>query len=385
MKINLIIYRYIFKQLLPPFFINIVFFSFIFLMRQILEITNLIVNYKVDLLSLILIIVFSMPYFLEFVIPMSIMMSILLTFIKMSADNEITALKTSGCSVYNLLPPVILFCFFGFLLTGFMSIYGMSWSKSAIKKLTSEIVLSNANMGIKERQFINNFTNIMLYINKINLTDKTLVDIFIEDQRTQGIVSTVVAPKGRLLSHSDKLLFHLQLYNGTVNQVNLNKRTANIISFSTYDITLNLNNIINNSFGKQKSSKEMSVSELLLSIKNTSKNSSEYFTKLLILHKKFSIPFACFALGILAVSLGIQTKSAKKSYGIGVGLICFLFYYIILSVGQVFGETGDYPPVIGMWLPNILIGGLGLFLLYRSSEDRFTGIFSVINLFKKKH
>ena len=354
-------------------------------MRQILEITNLIVNYKIDLLSLLLMIIFSMPYFLEFVIPMSIMMSVLLTFIKMSSDNEIIALKTSGCSIYKLLPPVILFCFFGFLFTGLMSIYGMSWSKSAIKKLTAEIVLSNVNMGIKERQFINKFDGVMMYINKINPADKTLIDIFIEDQRTKGVVSTVIAPRGRLLSQPDKLLFHLQLYKGTINQVNLKNRTAHTISFDTYDITLNLNNIINNSFGKQKGNKEMSVSELLLSIKNTRKNSPEYFAKLLIFHKKFSIPFACFALGILAVSLGIQAKSAKKSYGIGAGLICFLFYYIILSVGQVFGETGSYPPVIGMWLPNIVIGGLGLFLLYRASNDYSAWNFSVINLFKKKH
>jgi lipopolysaccharide export system permease protein len=354
-------------------------------MRQILEITNLIVNYKVDLSSLLLIILFSMPYFLEFVIPMSIMMSVLLTFTKMSSNNEITTLKSSGCSIYKLLPPVILFCFFGFLFTGFVSIYCMSWSKSVIKKLTSEIVLSNANMGIKEREFINNFTNVVLYINKINPVDKTLVDIFIEDQRTKGVVSTVIAPKGRLFSQPDKLFFHLQLYKGTINQVNLKNKTTHSISFNTYDITLDLNNIINNSIGKQKSNKEMSVSELYLSIKNTSRNSSEYFAKLLILHKKFSIPFACFALGIIAVSLGIQVKSAKKSYGIGVGLIFFLFYYIILSFGQVFGETGSYPPVIGMWLPNIITGGLGLFLLYRSSKDYPIGSFSIFKLLKKKH
>jgi len=46
MKINTIIYRHLLQELLPPFLINMVFFSFVFLMTQILEITNMVVNYN---------------------------------------------------------------------------------------------------------------------------------------------------------------------------------------------------------------------------------------------------------------------------------------------------------------------------------------------------
>jgi lipopolysaccharide export system permease protein len=42
----------------------------------------------------------------------------------------------------------------------------------------------------------------------------------------------------------------------------------------------------------------------------------------------------------------------------------------MLSAGWVFGEAGIYPPVIGMWLPNIVMGGLGLFLLVRTAKER---------------
>ena len=101
-------------------------------------------------------------------------------------------------------------------------------------------------------------------------------------------------------------------------------------------------------------------------------------------HKKFSIPFACIALGILAVPLGIQSKSAKKSNALGLGLAFFLIYYLMLSAGRVFGETGVYPPVIGMWVPNIVLGALGLYLLIQTTNDRSINItrFS-ISLIKK--
>jgi len=69
---------------------------------------------------------------------------------------------------------------------------------------------------------------------------------------------------------------------------------------------------------------------------------------------------------------------------LGLGMVFFLIYYIMLSAGSVFGETGVYPPMVGIWVPNIVLGGLGLFLLVRSANDRPVNIKSFLNFFKKK-
>ena len=87
-------------------------------------------------------------------------------------------------------------------------------------------------------------------------------------------------------------------------------------------------------------------------------------------HEKFSIPFACLALGLLAIPLGLQSKTDKRSLGIMLGLVLFLLYYLMLTIGWSFGQTGIYPPIIGMWVPNVVMGGFGLFLLIRSAKDR---------------
>jgi lipopolysaccharide export system permease protein len=54
----------------------------------------------------------------------------------------------------------------------------------------------------------------------------------------------------------------------------------------------------------------------------------------------------------------------------------------LLSAGLVFGETGAYPPVIGMWVPNIVVGGLGLFLLVKTANESQLRINSITNLIK---
>jgi lipopolysaccharide export system permease protein len=69
---------------------------------------------------------------------------------------------------------------------------------------------------------------------------------------------------------------------------------------------------------------------------------------------------------------------------LGLGLAFFLIYYLMLSAGQVFGEAGVYPPVIGMWAPNVVMGGLGLFLVVRTATDRPVKVDSMIAHVRKK-
>lgn len=366
-----------------PFFINSVFFTFVFLMTKILDITNLIVNYKISMFSILLILLYSIPRFLSFVIPMSVMMAVLLTFIRLSNDKELVALKAGGVSIYGLIPPVLVFCLMGVVLSCFITVYGMPWGTVSMKELTFQVAASHADAGLKERTFNDTFKDVMLYINKIDLKKKILKDVFIEDKRSQNIVSTVMAPKGRMFAEPDKLVFHLKLYQGTINQVNIENRSAHSINFDSYDVNLDVKKTLTASKDGPKDEDEMSFGDLKAYLKTFSQQNEQYYTALIELHKKFSIPFACFALGILAVPLGIQSESAKRSTGLGLGMVFFLIYYIMLSAGSVFGETGVYPPMVGMWVPNIVLGGLGLFLLIRTANDSSVKIMSFINFFKK--
>ena len=366
-----------------PFVINLVFFTFVFLMTKILDITNLIVNYKISMFSVLFILLYSVPRFLSFVIPMSVMMAVLLTFIRLSNDKELVALKAGGVSIYGLMPPVLVFCVMGVVLSCLITVYGIPWGTVSMKELTLQVAASHADAGLKERTFNDSFKDVMLYINKIDLKKKILKDVFIEDKRSQNIVSTVMAPKGRMFAEPDKLVFHLKLYQGTINQVNLENRSAHSINFDSYDVNLDVKKTLTASKDGPKDEDEMSFRDLKAYLKTFSQQNEQYYTALIELHKKFSIPVACLALGILAVPIGIQSESAKRSTGLGLGMVFFLIYYIMLSAGSVFGETGVYPPMVGMWVPNIVLGGLGLFLLIRTANDRSVKIMSFINFFKK--
>lgn len=371
MRINSIIHRYIFREMFPPFGINLIFFSFIFLMTQIIQIMNLVVNHRVGLSVIGWMILYTLPFFMEFIIPMSVMMSVLLTFLRLSGDNEILAMKAGGLSLYDLLPPVFLFCILGAVLTAVMALYGLPWGRMSAKTLTTQVATSNIDIGIKDRTFNDGFKGVMLYVNKVDPRTRTLSDVFIEDQRTPDAIITVVAPRGQMESDADAHQFLLRLYDGTINQVDVKTRSVNTVRFDTYDIHLDTRQAIAAAASAVPTHpEEMSLKQIREYLDTATVKNSKYYLTLLEFHKKFSLPFACLALGILAVPLGIQSRSSRRSFGISLGMFFFLIYYILLSAGWVFGEAGKYPPVVGMWVPNVLTAGAGILMLYRANLEK---------------
>ncbi len=369
MKIQARIHRYVFQEMIPPFVINLGFFTFIFLMTRILDIANLIVNFRIGLTAVLWMLAFSMPFFLNYIIPMSVMMAVLLTFLRMSGDNEITALKSGGIGLYQLLPAVFAFCLLGTLLTGFIAMVGMPWGKRSFQQTALKLAEENINAGLKERTFNDNFDGIMLYVNKIDMQTKELVDVFVEERKVGHTTVAIVAPRGVLSSDSQKHVFHLKLMNGVISQVDLAGRTAHSAFFDSYEINLDLKEAMRSALGARKQLEEMGPMELKRAIDTMDKKDDRYYSALLRYHEKFSIPFACLALGVLAVPLGLQVKSERRSLGVVTGIILFLCYYIVLSAGWSFGESGAYPPVLGMWMPNAIMGGIGIYLLRRAAVD----------------
>ncbi len=390
MRINTIINRYIFRELIPPFAITLLFLTFIFLMTRIPQITNMVMNYNTKLSDVLLLIVYTLPRFMEFTIPMSIMISVLLTFMRMSQDNEIIALKAGGVTIYRLLVPVMFFCVIGTALTLWITLCAKPWGNSSMSYQGIKIARSSFNIALKEREFNNTFNGVMIYINSRDIKTRQLKNIYIEDNRINGKTSISIAPKGVFLSGPDGISYTLRLYNGMVNQVNLKNKTVNTVHFTTYDINLDFKSARKKLRKKSKEVDEMSFTELLNFMGKISDNKKLLNTVQMEFHEKLSIPFACIALGILSFALGLQSGNTRRSSGIGLGLFFFLLYYLLLAAGWSFGKYSFYPPVIGMWLPDIIMALAGIYMLKRIANERpfklpFLPIQNIFPLKKNRH
>lgn len=371
MKVFKRIHTYLFFEFIPPFAISTFFLTSVFLMTRIPEITNMVVNYNSSITDILVLISYTLPRFMEFTIPMSAMISVLLTIMRMSGENEIIALKGAGMSLYKLLAPVLIFSVMTLFITLWVTVYGIPKGKLALKLKTIELARSSIDAALQERQFNSQLNGIMIYVSHVDMGTRELTDVFIEDRRADNMVSISTAPRGRLVRQENQDIYTIRLYDGMINQVNVKNHSVTNINFGHYDINIDLIAMEKNKPTQvSKDFDEMSLHELLQRIRNGFKKAEMDNEARLVLHEKFSIPFACLALGVLAFPLGIQSISHRKSNGFGMGMGFFLLYYLLLAVGWSGGEAGHYPPVIAMWLPNVVMGGAGIFLLIRNAKER---------------
>jgi lipopolysaccharide export system permease protein len=360
--------KYIFKELIPPFVVSLVFFSFIFLLSRILDIADMLVNYNVSLISVGKLVLYSLSFFLQYTIPMSVMMAVLFVFIELTGANEILALKSGGVSVLRLLPSVLIFCIIGTLLSGFMTFYGLPWGKYSFKKEAYKIAESNISVSFKEKTFIDSFEGFALYINEVE--ENKIKDVFIEDRSTGEAPVTITAPRGELVQQ--KSGYVMELYNGFIIQIDDSENSVHKTNFGKYSFRLEIpENKKPGSLGS-KDEDEMYFSELVNHIKSYEKKSSGYYSALMQMHEKFSLPAASIFLGIIAFSLGLKNKSGKKSSAVIYGLGLFAFYYIILALGLSLGESKPeiYPPAAAMWIPNIIMFVIGIYFLYLAVKEK---------------
>ncbi|MGH7894619.1 MAG: LptF/LptG family permease, partial [Candidatus Binatia bacterium] len=138
--------------------------------------------------------------------------------------------------------------------------------------------------------------------------------------------------------------------------------------FQSYDVNLDLR-LAYAGLRHEQDAKEMTLGQLRRAIARKQATGQSYVPELVEYHRKFSIPFACIVFGLVAVPLGIQPARAVRSRGFAVSLGVIFVYYIILSIGQGFAEQGRVPALVGLWLPNVALGALGLVLFRRAARE----------------
>jgi len=382
-----VLYRYIFWELLSPFGVSLLFLTFVFVMTRIPDITNMVVNYNMGIPAVFFLVVYTLPRFLEFTLPMSVMISVLLTFMRMSGANEIIALKGGGMTIYRLLPPVIFFCVLMTLVTMWVTVWAVPWGKHSFSVQGAQIARDNINVALKERQFNTPFDNVMIYVNAIDIKTTRLKDVFIEDGRDPDSVNITVASEGVLVSQPHEGLYTLRLKKGMINQVSLEQETAHQIHFDTYNINFDINFDMGLPGKKEadtsKDLDEMGIKALMAVGQDQNVSAKKRNQARMELHEKLAIPFACLALGLLALALGLQSLSSRHAPGFGLALVFFMGYYLLLALGWSAGESGAYSPIVAMWLPNVVMGGMAVYLIKRVAGERFVHIPNPLTLLKR--
>ena len=367
-----IIPLYIIKEILPPFFVSLLVFNFIMILAKILELSELVIVKGVKLDTILRFLLYSLPFSLMVTIPLSTLLAVLLAFLRLTGDNEIAVIKSAGIGLYRLLPPVILFCLWTYLVTSYLVLYLVPYSNRAYRNELLELAKVSADISIKERIFNNDFNQMVLYVNFIDLNQGWMRDIFIRDSRDTEMDNVVVASRGRIATDKKKRILVFELFDGVIDRV------EETISFKRYDLKLDLESALSSQHLRPPDQFELDQEDLWTVINGFDKDDIRYYTYRLEAHKRLSLPAASLVLGLIAVPLGLQGKNRGRNWGIIMGLGVFLIYYFLFTAGLSFGETGFYPPMLAMWMPNLIVGGAAIFFLRRANREAPIRLFGLV-------
>jgi len=358
-----ILRNYTIREYVPPFLFGIAIFTFIFIASKMVYLTNLVINKGVGVISVFKLLIFSLPSMLLLTIPMAVLLACLLSISRLSADNEMTAIKASGINITRVLVPVLAIGILVSMLMAFSYDRFLPYCNYRFVEQVYEIVHKKPVLELQERAF-NNLGDIRIYINKISQKTNKLEELIISENKP-GSSRFITAQEGIVIMHPGGSKVTLQLTNGTIHQTDeTDKSRYQALNFNVHNITVKLPQA--DTFHREKGLDEMSNTELRKEIEIYRSTGTNINPLLVELYRRASLPFACLSFTLLGIPLGLKARRRSKSISFGVSVAVIFSYYIFLVGAETMGSRGSAPPLLTMWAPNILFSALGIYLLVKS-------------------
>ncbi len=365
-RLPLLLYSYLATEMLAPFFASFIIMNCVFFLVKLIPFLNFTLELDIGIADFIRLFAYLFPNIFLYSIPMAAMMGVTIGFARLSSDSEILALKASGISVYQILPPVIVVATLIALLTGYFSIRLIPLSEVSMKHLTYQLLKEKINKGIKEHTFTEALGDVVVYVEKIDKQTGEWKKVWVSDMRGVNNPVITMASTGSMKGNAENMLVSIILRNGSLHRPG--NDNAQIVQFDRYKINIPLQPSATKATRLKRSA--LTMGQLLAEAQSIKEN-TEHKRKLLIeYHKRLVLPVGCLMISLLGLPLGLQARPGKKAVGIQIGLAIFVLYYILFTFGKTLAEEDRLPIALSMWTPNVLFFGLALFWITRVSSEK---------------
>ncbi len=369
-----LLHRCILRELTLTFSLCVFSLLSLILIGRGLQMRDLFLGLEFSFSDIALLFFYMTPMFLIMVLPISCMVSVFLTFLRMSTDRELIALKAGGVSIYQLLRSPAFFSFLCMCAAIFISLHAISWGMNSFRSTILHIANTRAKVVVQPGVFNKDIFGLTLFARKVDPVTGKLSQVIFEDSTQDEKTSiTVLAPEGDILTDADRgaLIFHLK--NGRIYRVD--DDNVSILEFEEYNVGLDLSSLFMSADLGDVRPKEMSWHDLRAMDKQGNAPDARYQRRVGVeLHKRWSLPVACLVLGVFALPLACAFEGLKRQFGIVLALLLFLLYYSIYSLGMTMGDSGSLPPSIGLWIANVLFSAAAIAGLHLTYKERVPSV-----------
>ena len=305
---------------------------------------------------------YSLPYFINIALPMSMMIASVFSIGMMVKRNEWTAMKASGISLYRLSAPLLIFSILISMLSfQFDSTY-VSWGMSMRGEIEKEYMKKKPRRRSK----------------------KTIKNFFMQQEETQHIAIRTYHSQSRkaegitMITFAENLIQQrmdakrmtwidtLQswaIYDYSFRNFDENGIEQHV-QISKNDTLLNLKFAPNDITKGIKHPEELNFKELKSRIEYLQNNGVDATRWVVQRHFKVAFAFTNLIVVLFGIPLVVMKPKSGMGFSVGTSFLVMFSYYAFIKFGQSLGINGVMDPMLSAWLGNIVFISGGLLLLF---------------------
>ena len=380
LRIIPLIDKWLIAQLIPPLIFSISAFTVVSLSVGVMfDLIRKIVEFGLPFGLALKILFLKLPGFLVLSFPMSVLLSTLLTYGKLSSNSELLALRSLGIKTSRFIVPALIVSIF---MTGITFFFNNS-----LVPYSNKLAEISMRDGLGKSTIIESGNDVFFpgygslidpETNKPSERNTYLTQIFFSRVVENKIMKNVTLLDFSRIGHKQVLSAESASFdaenlgwifkNGKIIYFSSDAQTS-IINFKTYfyplgDGPLKVSEI-------QKDANDMTVAEAIAArnIYENAGNVKDARKMKVRIQEKFTLPFACLVFGLIGSSLGSKPNlRSSRGQGFGLSVILILIYYVISFLFSSLGVKGLLSPILAAWLPVLISLGVGIYLLRKSSS-----------------
>ncbi len=367
------LHRYLTWQVLATLFMAVAIFTFVLLVGNALkEILILLINRQATVGGVIEAFALLIPFVLVFALPMGMLTAVLLVFGRFSADQELTAARSSGVSLLSLATPILALSLLLCAVSAAVNLEIAPRCRVAYNELKVRMGARLVSAAIPEGRPIRDFPGYVLIIGRVDGTN--LYGIYASKWDTAHNQSEGMAysPHGTLDRGEEKITVHLQdivgmQWNGkqwAPGAAQSFNDSFTVPQLQHAPAKLDLNDM---TFLQLRAELKL-VSQFPDGTATMPAPANSSAAILLQMNRQVAVSFACFGFTLVGIPLGIRAHRRETNAGIAMALGLALLYYSLVILGQSLEPRAGLVPYLIIWLPDLIFQAVGAALLWRANR-----------------
>lgn len=364
-----IIDRYVSRAILVTSAFSIGVISLVLVVFRVFkELLDVLVNHDIPTETVLTFIAYILPFSLTFTIPWGFLTAVLLVFGKMSAENELTALRSNGVSMPRICAPLAVFALVFTAICLWINNYVAPRAQQEMKNALTNIATSNPLALFSGDQVIDEFPGRKIYVGNKNGQELSNLLIY-EMNRDSTPVSVIQARHGRLSIDQPNKRVRLELSDA---RFELRDEAAprdltrirQGITMRNVPFEISLEELYEKSKKKRRPS-QMTLTEML---RNDGEKKIDAARTRFEISKRVSFSMASIAFALLGVPFAITAQRRETSIGFLFSIILGFAYFLFIIIADMLKDKPSAYPEVLVWAPNIIFTTLGIVLFTRLSR-----------------